>query len=182
MSKSFDRVHANLLDPNTAYKEKREINIKMVFQQNEARDDVAIDIQVKEKLAPQIPISTRMAIGTDLRTGELIAEEYGVGQIRGQMEMEEEVIDIRKEATIKTGIASKGDAIVPSPVKLRPYRTFLEVEQPESEFIFRMRNSGAGVQCALFEADGGAWRNQARKNIYNYLVDRIKGEDVLIIA
>lgn len=182
VSKSFDRVHANLLDPNTAYKEKREINIKMVFQQNEARDDVAIDIQVKEKLAPQIPISTRMAIGTDLRTGELIAEEYGVGQIRGQMEMEEEVIDIRKEATIKTGIASKGDAIVPSPVKLRPYRTFLEVEQPESEFIFRMRNSGAGVQCALFEADGGAWRNQARKNIYNYLVDRIKGEDVLIIA
>lgn len=98
VSKSFDRVHANLLDPNTAYNEKREINIKMVFQQNEARDDVAIDIQVKEKLAPQIPISTRMAIGTDLRTGKLIAEEYGVGQIRGQMEMEEEVIDIRKEA------------------------------------------------------------------------------------
>ena len=89
---------------------------------------------------------------------------------------------ISQKATIKTGIASKGDAIVPSPVKLRPYRTFLEVEQPESEFIFRMRNSGAGVQCALFEADGGAWRNQARKNIYNYLVDRIKGEDVLIIA
>ena len=89
---------------------------------------------------------------------------------------------ISQKATIKTGIASKGDAIVPSPVKLRPYRTFLEVEQPESEFIFRMRNSGAGVQCALFEADGGAWRNQARKNIYNYLVDRIKDEDVLIIA
>ena len=89
---------------------------------------------------------------------------------------------ISQKATIKTGIASKGDAIVPSPVKLRPYRTFLEVEQPESEFIFRMRNSGTGVQCALFEADGGAWRNQARKNIYNYLVDRIKDEDVLIIA
>ena len=89
---------------------------------------------------------------------------------------------ISQKATIKTGIASKGDAIVPSPVKLRPYRTFLEVEQPESEFIFRMRNSGTGVQCALFEADGGAWRNQARKNIYNYLVDGIEDEDILIIA
>ena len=89
---------------------------------------------------------------------------------------------ISQKATIKTGIASKGDAIVPSPVKLRPYRTFLEVEQPESEFIFRMRNSGAGAQCALFEADGGAWRNRARKNIYNYLSDHIEDEDVLIIA
>ena len=95
VDKSFDRVYANLIDPNTAYKEKREINIKMVFQQNEARDDVAVDIQVKEKLAPQIPISARMAIGVDLRTGEVIAEEYGANQIRGQIDMEEE-IDIKK--------------------------------------------------------------------------------------
>ena len=46
---------------------------------------------------------------------------------------------ITQKATVKTGIASKGDAIVPNPVELRPYRTFLEVEQPISEFIFRMK-------------------------------------------
>lgn len=75
---------------------------------------------------------------------------------------------ISQKATIKTGIASKGDAIVPNPVKLRPYRTFHEVQQPISEFIFRMK-SDDGVWCALFEADGGAWENVAMKNIKEYL-------------
>lgn len=35
---------------------------------------------------------------------------------------------VTQKATVKTGIASKGDAIVPNPVKLKPYRTFLEVD------------------------------------------------------
>lgn len=89
---------------------------------------------------------------------------------------------ISQKATIKTGIASKGAAIVPSPVTLKPYRTFLEVEQPESEFIFRMRDGGAGVQCAIFEADGGAWKNEARTNIYRYLMEEINNENICIIA
>ena len=46
---------------------------------------------------------------------------------------------ISQKATIKTGIASKSEAIVPNPVKLRPYRTFSEVEQPVSDFIFRIK-------------------------------------------
>lgn len=58
---------------------------------------------------------------------------------------------ITQKATVKTGIASKGDAIVPNPVKLRPYRTFLEVEQPISEFIFRMKQDKYdGINCAIF--------------------------------
>lgn len=73
-----------------------------------------------------------------------------------------------QKATVKTGIASKGDEIVPNPVSLRPFRTFHEVKQPKSEFIFRMR-SERGVECALFEADGGAWKNAAMKSIKEYL-------------
>lgn len=75
---------------------------------------------------------------------------------------------VTQKATVKRGIASKTEAIVPNPVRLRPYRTFIEVEQPASEFIFRMKDSG-GVSCALFEADGGAWKNAAMKNIKDYL-------------
>lgn len=75
---------------------------------------------------------------------------------------------VTQKATIKTGIASKGDAIVPNPVKLRPYRTFFEVQQPMSEFVFRMKSTD-GVRCALFEADGGAWEIAAMKNIKDYL-------------
>lgn len=75
---------------------------------------------------------------------------------------------VSQKATIKTGLASKAEAIVPSPVKLMPYRTFPEAEQPASDFIFRMRESG-GVQCAIFEADGGAWKSEAMKNVKAYL-------------
>lgn len=77
---------------------------------------------------------------------------------------------VTQKATVKTGIASKGEAIVPNPVKLRPYRTFLEVEQPKSEFIFRMeQDKYDGIACAIFEADGGAWKIAATKAIKDYL-------------
>ena len=77
---------------------------------------------------------------------------------------------VTQKATIKTGITSVGDAVVPKPVKLRPFRTFIEVEQPESAFVFRMRQAeGHGVECAIFEADGGAWKNAAMKSIKEYL-------------
>lgn len=75
---------------------------------------------------------------------------------------------VTQKATVKTGIASKQDAVVPNPVYLRPFRTFVEVEQPVSEFIFRMKDNH-GICCAIFEADGGAWKNAAMKNIKNYL-------------
>ena len=80
---------------------------------------------------------------------------------------------VSQKASVKTGIASKSDAIVPNPVTLVPYRTFHEVEQPESQFIFRMR-SEHGVQCALFEADGGAWKASAMENIRFYLAQELK--------
>jgi len=44
------------------------------------------------------------------------------------------------------------------------------VEQPDSAFVFRMKQSeGRGVECAIFEADGGAWKNAAMRKIKGYL-------------
>ncbi len=80
---------------------------------------------------------------------------------------------VTQKATVRKGIASKTDAIVPNPVRLRPYRTFPEVEQPASSFIFRMKESSDGVCCALFEADGGAWKNEAMQNIKEYLKENL---------
>lgn len=82
-NKSLNRVIENLLDPNTSFKQKRKINISLVFEQNEERDDVTADIDVTEKLAPQTGLRTHFAIGKDLKTGEVVAEEYGK-QVRGQ--------------------------------------------------------------------------------------------------
>lgn len=86
---------------------------------------------------------------------------------------------VSQVTTIKTGAASLGKAIAPNPVTLAPYRTFLEVEQPESQFVFRVNDKG---QFALFEADGGAWRLQAMQNIKAYLTEHIKVNNVTILA
>lgn len=81
---------------------------------------------------------------------------------------------ISQSATIKQGIASKQEGLVPGKVKLRPYRTFIEVEQPVSEFVFRMKDDEReGVLCAIFEADGGAWENAAKDNIKKYLKEQL---------
>lgn len=85
-ARSFEKVIANLQDPNTPYKNKRQIQITLKFQQNENRDDVQIDIEVTEKLSPQAPMKTAFCVGKDLRTGDIYAEEYGK-QIKGQMSL-----------------------------------------------------------------------------------------------
>lgn len=76
---------------------------------------------------------------------------------------------ISQSATVSKGIAGKEKELVPNPVKLRPYRTFTEVQQPESEFVFRMKDYDSSVACAIFEADGGAWKREAMKNIKKHL-------------
>lgn len=81
---------------------------------------------------------------------------------------------VTQKATVKTGIASKGEAIIPSPASLRPFRTFIEVEQPASSFIFRMNQDRGSIHCALFEADGGAWKNYAMENIKAFLAEALK--------
>lgn len=87
---------------------------------------------------------------------------------------------ISQKVTVKTGVASVSDAVVPNPVTLAPFRTFPEVEQPESKFIFRMKE---GPTAALFEADGGAWRNTAILGIKEYLKEALKdNENIEIIA
>lgn len=82
------KVLANLLDPNTPWKNKRKIAIEVSFEQNEDRDDASVNVSVVTKLAPVKPIGTRMSIGKDLDTEEVFAEEYG-SQCRGQITMEE---------------------------------------------------------------------------------------------
>lgn len=84
---------------------------------------------------------------------------------------------ISQEVTLKTSVVSKENAVLPNPVKLCPYRTFTEIEQPESEFVFRVNNS---MNFALFEADGGAWKNEARKRIKEFLTNKI--ENLVVIA
>ncbi len=82
------KVVENLLDPNTPYKNKRGITIKLTFEQNEERNDVVVGVAVESKLAPRTPMKTNLAIGKDLRTNDLYVQEYGRG-IKGQVSLED---------------------------------------------------------------------------------------------
>ncbi|MED0736252.1 hypothetical protein [Aneurinibacillus thermoaerophilus] len=90
---------------------------------------------------------------------------------------------VSQAVVAKTGVATVANVKVPNPVVLKPYRTFVEVDQPESEFIFRMQS---GPRCALFEADGGAWKLTVMRNIKQYLEEALKQEiesgQIFIIA
>ena len=85
---------------------------------------------------------------------------------------------VTQSVTVNAGIQMLGETRVKPIVTLKPYRTFLEVEQPESEFLIRLKDG----QAALFEADGGEWRNQAMANIGELLREQLKDtEDVIVI-
>lgn len=73
---------------------------------------------------------------------------------------------VSQTVTARTGISLKEKVGVRPRVKLRPFRTFTEVEQPESEFLTRLDNDG---NVGFFEADGGAWKLEAKRSIAEYL-------------
>ena len=85
---------------------------------------------------------------------------------------------VSQKTTIKQGIASKADVLVPNPVSLVPYRTFLEVKQPASEFVFRIRDNGGEPIFKIVEAEGGLWRNEAMNNIKQYLIENLQDNPV----
>lgn len=101
-----------------------------------------------------------------------------VGNIRSAQVQSIDDDGISQQVEVKAGIQRAATAVVPNPVMLAPYRTFLEVEQPTSAFVLRLKD---GPSAALFEADGGAWQIEAVKRIQAYLQDRLP-EDVLVIA
>jgi hypothetical protein len=69
---------------------------------------------------------------------------------------------------------------VNNPFMLAPFRTFREVEQPESPFVLRMRRvEGEAPKLALFECDGGAWQIAAIANVSAWLKDQTKGVSVI---
>lgn len=81
---------------------------------------------------------------------------------------------VSQKTVIKQGVASRAEAIVPNPVTLAPFRTFLEVDQPESQYVFRIQNK-SGVSAALFEAGGGQWQLEAIQRINTWLKKNLPG-------
>ncbi len=82
-------------------------------------------------------------------------------------------------ATMTTGIATKADVIVPNPVELVPYRTFQEVGQPASKFVFRIGDKEVPA-FKIVEAEGGIWKNEAISNIKTFLMEHLSNMETEI--
>lgn len=78
---------------------------------------------------------------------------------------------LAQKVTVKRGMTIPSEKIVKNRVTLAPFRTFPEVAQPASEFIFRLKADREDQMptLALFEADGGKWKLEAINQVRRYL-------------
>jgi hypothetical protein len=90
---------------------------------------------------------------------------------------------ISQKASLKKGLSGSLTEKKESKsiVKLAPYRTFTEIEQPISEFLFRMKmDSDKMPGLALFESDGNSWKLDAMEKIRQWILDNIKVQTLII--
>lgn len=113
-------------------------------------------IKCKSMFCPSEDLSSIMKYTASIDTTAAVrSDDDGVSQN----------INVKKGIS---GVLTERENISPI-VQLAPYRTFTEIKQPESEFLFRMRNDNGKATCALFDADGGAWKSTARSEIAAFL-------------
>ncbi|KEQ25553.1 hypothetical protein [Paenibacillus tyrfis] len=110
------------------------------------------------------------AVSEDLRNDREAVLRL-VGNVKDEQVMSFGDDGISQSVAAKTGVATVENVPVPNPVHLKPFRTFVEIEQPLSPFVLRLKK---GPEAALFEADGGAWKVMAISGIKAYLYDKLK--------
>ena len=107
--------------------------------------------------------------------------EYCLAIASGIVDGEEaKLIDngMSQNVVMKSGIASVSNEEVNPYVSLQPFRTFREIKQPESIFLLRLRK---GAQLAVYEADGGEWKQEAVQNIVEYFKDNLNDDQYSIL-
>lgn len=91
------------------------------------------------------------------------------GGVIGTDEMTNADDGFTQSVAIKKGVSGVAKVEIQNPVRLYPWRTFSEIEQPGSEFIFRYRKCGNEPQFALFAVSNNDWESVARLSILEYL-------------
>lgn len=89
---------------------------------------------------------------------------------------------VTQQVEARSGIALNSMVKIEPRVTLQPFRTFIEVEQPASEFLLRINERG---EIGFFPADGGVWKLEATRNVACYfeahLHDLIESGTVVVI-
>lgn len=127
-----------------------------------------------------IELQANFALNDDLQTIMKVA-----GNIKSGTTANYSDDGISQKTTIQAGV-QRSDVIVPNPVTLVPYRTFPEIKQPQSQYVFRIRDTGGEPDFKLVEADNGLWKHEAMKEIKYYfefeLGDDLEKLNITVIA
>lgn len=86
---------------------------------------------------------------------------------------------ITQRVNVQSGVVLKTTVPLQPRVSLAPYRTFAEIDQIVSTFIFRARVNNGAVQLALFEGDGGRWRLAAVAAIKAWLTSQVSPSPII---
>lgn len=90
---------------------------------------------------------------------------------------------VTQTVTARQGVSLKQAENVRNIVGLKPFRTFREVNQPESMFLIRVDDKS---RVAILEADGEIWKIEAKLNIKAYfeneLADYIAEGSVVVLC
>lgn len=78
---------------------------------------------------------------------------------------------VTQQVEARSGIALNSMVKIQPRVTLQPFRTFIEVDQPASEFLLRISDRG---EIGFFPADGGVWKLEATRNVAAYFEDKLK--------
>lgn len=145
------------------YIEANRDNYPSVFQFGQYMDVEEFIVQLQSRIVPDTVTAQLLRIAGNMRSEKVqTASDDGITQI----------------VSAKAGVMLAEQIALPNPVHLAPFRTFVEIDQPVSAFIFRVKQGRDGEmpRCALFEADGGAWKLEAVKRIKEYLVEHLPKE------
>ena len=210
VSYELSKIMRNCKDLNTEPKKARTLTIEFSITPTETRDSAAILVSVKSKLVPVRALDSTLLIGgtsddpvvmeytpMDMETFTINLQTYfapdgdrdELVQLAGTVRADQGVTvaddGMTQQVTARSGISLIQQVSVPNPVELVPFRTFTEVEQPASPFVFRMRRDGDTIMAALFAADADMWKREAILNIRDYFGSELPEEmrdDVIILA
>ena len=131
------------------------------------------------------PMIPSLRIGYDMSVEEMIillstsfvmtenTEKFinSLSSLRVVEEVEFNDDGVGQTVTAKKGASVNAKFQVQPIVKLKPIRTYEEIEQVESKFLFRVNKNGT---VCLREADGGQWKYEVQKRIVAYLEEYLK--------
>jgi len=115
----LEKIFENIHDPNTPYKTKRTLTIKLDFAPDEKREVILFDSNFTTKLAPVIGVTATVLTGKNIHSGKIEAKELksgrqgqgyidvGTGQVKTdtgepvdviekEMEKKGQIIDLQK--------------------------------------------------------------------------------------